>query len=238
LRQIVLDTETTGLEPSEGHRVIEIGCLELIDRRITGNTYHQYINPNRAIDAGALAVHGITQEFLIKQPNFKDISPQFLEFIQGTQLIIHNAPFDVGFLDHELRLIEKKHPKITDHCSVIDTLAMARQLHPGQRNSLDALCKRYNVTNSHRKLHGALIDAGLLALVYLAMTGGQASLFSDDLPVYTDITAAPPVFTITTSPAALPIIHANADELNAHQTRLGAIEKVAKNGCIWNKDNL
>lgn len=238
MRQIVLDTETTGLEPSEGHRVIEIGCLELIDRRITGSTYHQYINPNRTIDKGALAVHGITEDFLVKQPVFKEIAPQFLEFVQDAQLIIHNAPFDVGFLNHELQLINKKHPKLTEHCTIIDTLAMARQLHPGQRNSLDALCKRYNVTNSHRKLHGALIDAELLALVYLAMTGGQASLFSDDhLTVYTDITVASPITTTTiTLQDTLPIIKANSEELSAHQARLEAIEKKAKDGSIWNKE--
>ena len=156
MRQIVLDTETTGLEPADGHRIIEIGCVELLERRLTGNTYHQYIQPDRQIDAGAIEVHGITNESLADKPRFADIVDEFLDFVRGAELIIHNAPFDVGFLDHEFRLLETSPGKVTDHCTVLDTLALARRLHPGQRNNLDALCRRYEIDNSQRDLHGAL----------------------------------------------------------------------------------
>ncbi|MGB5716746.1 MAG: DNA polymerase III subunit epsilon, partial [Gammaproteobacteria bacterium] len=179
MRQIVLDTETTGLEPADGHRIIEIGCVELNDRRLTGNTYHQYIQPDREIDAGAIEVHGITNEKLADKPRFTDIAAEFLEFIDGAELVIHNAPFDVGFIDHEFRLLEDSPGGVNDHCMVLDTLALARRMHPGQRNSLDALCRRYEIDNSQRELHGALLDAEILADVYLAMTGGQVSLSLD-----------------------------------------------------------
>lgn len=178
-RQIVLDTETTGLAPEEGHRIIEIGCVEIINRRLTGNHYHHYLKPDRDIDAGAIEVHGITNEFLMDKPHFEDIAQSFLQFIQGAELIIHNAPFDVGFINRELHLMEKEHPLLETYCRVTDTLAMARKMHPGQKNSLDALCRRYAIDNSQRTLHGALLDAEILADVYLTMTGGQVALQLD-----------------------------------------------------------
>ncbi|MEM8843718.1 MAG: DNA polymerase III subunit epsilon [Pseudomonadota bacterium] len=176
MRQIVLDTETTGLDVADGHRVIEIGAVEIINRLVTDHYYHQYLNPEREIDAGAEEVHGISTEFLADKPKFIDVHEDFLEFVGDSELIIHNAPFDIGFLNHELNCIEHKVKDLRDICSVIDTLSDARKLHPGQRNSLDALCKRYEIDNSHRELHGALLDAQILADVYLAMTGGQVSL--------------------------------------------------------------
>ncbi|MEM9171988.1 MAG: DNA polymerase III subunit epsilon [Pseudomonadota bacterium] len=175
-RLIVLDTETTGLEPSGGHRIIEIGCVEIDCRRVTGNTWHQFLNPERDIDAGATAVHGIRRADLVNEPKFADVADAFLQFIAGAELVIHNAPFDVGFLEHELGLMRHKRRRLTDLCKVTDSLDLARQKHPGQRNSLDALCKRYQVDNSARDLHGALLDARLLADVYLLMTGGQRAL--------------------------------------------------------------
>ncbi|AHE66671.1 DNA polymerase III subunit epsilon [Legionella oakridgensis] len=180
MRQIVLDTETTGIGPELGHRIIEIGCVELLDRKLTGNHFHRYLNPQREVEEGAFRVHGISTEFLQDKPLFQDIVSEFIQFIEGSELIIHNAPFDVGFLNAELFQI--KWPKsIEDHCRILDTLVLAREKHPGQRNSLDALCKRYEIDNSNRQLHGALLDAEILAWVYLAMTGGQASLFDGDL---------------------------------------------------------
>ena len=176
MRQVVLDTETTGLEPSQGHRIIEIGCVELENRRLTGRHYHQYINPEREIDAGAIEVHGITNEFLADKPSFASIVDEFMDFVDGAELVIHNAPFDVGFINHELRLNGDRYQKIEQYCGIIDTLVMARNKHPGQRNNLDALCKRYEVDNSQRDLHGALLDAEILADVYLVMTGGQTAL--------------------------------------------------------------
>lgn len=176
MRQIVLDTETTGLNPREGHRIIEIGCVELVDRKLTGNTFHVYINPNRQIEQEAIEVHGITNEFLVDKPVFKNIVNDFREFIAGAELIIHNAPFDVGFMDSEFGLVDCKLLKTEAICSVLDTLVMARRMRPGQKNNLDALCKFYNVDNSRRTYHGALLDAEILAEVYLYMTGGQTSL--------------------------------------------------------------
>ncbi len=176
IRQIILDTETTGLDPKEGHKIIEIGCLELLNRQITGSTYHCYINPQRLVEAAAQAVHGITDEFLQDKPVFSSISEEFIAYVKDAELIIHNAPFDLAFLDHELKACGKKF-KMTDICTVIDTLAVARRKHPGQQNSLDALCRRYHVDNTARNLHGALVDANLLAQVYLFMSGGQGQLF-------------------------------------------------------------
>lgn len=178
MRQIILDTETTGIGPEQGHRVIEIGCVELIERKLTGRHYHVYLNPERDVDEGAFRVHGISTDFLHDKPLFRNVAEEFLEFIRGAELIIHNAPFDVGFLNAELKHIKAKN-KLENYCSILDTLVLAREKHPGQRNSLDALCKRYNIDNSNRQLHGALLDAEILALVYLAMTGGQAALFSE-----------------------------------------------------------
>ena len=177
MRQIVLDTETTGLDPLSGHRIIEIGCVELRNRRLTGNNLHLYINPERDIDEGALEVHGITREFLADKPTFEQIAEEFMTFVDGAELVIHNAPFDVSFLEYELRKIAGAPRNITEICSVRDSLALARKKHPGQKNNLDALCRRYEVDNSQRQLHGALLDAEILADVYLLMTGGQTSLF-------------------------------------------------------------
>lgn len=232
MRQIVLDTETTGLEPSEGHRIIEIGAVEMVDRRLTGNRFHQYIHPEREIDAGALEVHGITEEFLADKPRFGEIIQDFVDFIRGAELIIHNAPFDVGFIDHELRLAGESWGRVSDYCSVIDSLVTARQLHPGQKNSLDALCRRYDIDNSHRELHGALLDAEILANVYVAMTGGQVSL---SLAGQTSGDANA-VYEIRRLPAERPplkVYRAAAAELSAHAERLEAIEKGSGGNCLW-----
>jgi DNA polymerase-3 subunit epsilon len=179
MRQIVLDTETTGLEVSQGHRIIEIGCIELQDRRVTGNHWHHYFNPEREIDAGAYEVHGISNEFLQDKPHFVDLADDFHDYVKGAELVIHNAAFDVGFLNHELNLLQASHEPLGEICAILDTLLLARQKHPGQKNNLDALCKRYDIDNSQRSLHGALLDARILADVYLAMTGGQTSLGLD-----------------------------------------------------------
>lgn len=215
MRQIVLDTETTGLSPETGHRVIEIGCVELIDRKLTGNHFHFYLNPQRLVDAGAFRVHGISDEFLKDKPFFKDVVASFVEFIQGSELIIHNAPFDVGFLNSELSLV-KWPKKLLHYVSVCDTLVMAREKHPGQRNSLDVLCKRYDIDNSNRELHGALLDAQILASVYLAMTGGQGSLFDNDAPVVQQAAMeknSAPLSLSNTSPVYL----ATAEENQQHE---------------------
>jgi DNA polymerase-3 subunit epsilon len=187
MRQIVLDTETTGLETSQDHRIIEIGCVELIDRRITENYWHHYINPDREIDAGAFEVHGISNESLQDKPRFGELAEDFIDYINGAELVIHNAPFDVGFLDHELSKLDEDCRSINKYCSVLDTLVMARQKHPGQKNNLDALCKRYEIDNSQRSLHGALLDARILADVYLVMTGGQTALSLDDSETSADV---------------------------------------------------
>lgn len=176
MRQIILDTETTGLEPTQGHRIIEIGCVEMVDRKLTGNHFHVYLNPDREVDEGAIEVHGITNEFLLDKPRFKDVVEDFIEYVKDSELVIHNAPFDIGFLNHEFGLLGGKKRKMEDYCRVLDTLVLARQIHPGQKNSLDALCKRYFIDNSHRELHGALLDSEILADVYLGMTGGQTDL--------------------------------------------------------------
>jgi DNA polymerase III subunit epsilon len=176
MRQIILDTETTGLEPTQGHKIIEIGCVEMIDRKLTGNHFHVYLNPKREIDEGAIEVHGITNEFLADKPLFQDVIDDFLEYVKGAELVIHNAPFDIGFLDWEIKMLDRKLGKMSDYCSILDTLVLARQMHPGQKNNLDALCKRYFIDNSHRDLHGALLDSEILADVYLGMTGGQTDL--------------------------------------------------------------
>ncbi|WP_127477416.1 DNA polymerase III subunit epsilon [Sulfurivermis fontis] len=232
MRQIVLDTETTGLEPADGHRIIEIGCVELINRRLTGNTYHQYLQPDREIDAGAIEVHGITNEMLADKPRFADVARDFLDFVSGAELIIHNAPFDVGFINHELKLLGDEWGRIDAFCSVLDTLAMARQLHPGQKNNLDALCKRYGIDNTHRELHGALLDAEILADVYLAMTGGQATL-SLGGSGNTGTTAAPEAIQRLAGRPALRVVRASDEELAAHEQRLQAIDKASGGRCLW-----
>lgn len=231
-RQIVLDTETTGLEPEQGHRIIEIGCVELINRRQTRNNLHLYLNPDREIDAGAIAVHGISNEFLQDKPRFPEVAEEFLAFVRGADLIIHNAPFDVGFLNHELKLAERDE-RIGAIAQVTDTLVMAREMHPGQRNSLDALCKRYDVENSHRQLHGALLDSEILADVYLLMTGGQKDLgFFADQDDGSDGDSGDVAKNVNARAlqgfaANLIVQRANAEELDAHSARLQAIEKTA-----------
>jgi DNA polymerase-3 subunit epsilon len=240
LRQIILDTETTGLEPSEGHRIIEVGCVELINRRPSNNRYQQYINPGREIDPGAMEVHGITNEMLKDKPKFSDIAKDLLEFIQGAELIIHNAPFDIGFLNNELALMAKGKtaPRIGDSCTVVDTLKLARSMHPGQKNDLNSLCRRYNVDNAHRTLHGALLDAEILADVYLAMTGGQTVMFeSAHSPMNaTTATVAPSdVRRFDTNRPALPVIPATAEELAAHQKWLEELDKKSGGKCVWKK---
>jgi len=216
-RQIVLDTETTGLSPAQGHRMIEIGCLEMVNRRLTGNSFHYYINPERDIDRGAERVHGITQEFLKDKPVFSAIADELMEFIRGAELVIHNAPFDVGFLNHEFKLLNKKSKPITAHCEVLDTLAIARKKHPGQKNSLDALCRRYGVDNTNRDLHGALLDSELLAQVYLLMTGGQTQLFQAEQTIAGDKTMADTVRRLAGDRKPLRIVKASVEELNVHQ---------------------
>lgn len=233
-RLVILDTETTGLNPQEGHRIIEIGCVELINRRSTGNRFHIYINPNRTIDAGAIAVHGITNEFLEDKPYFEQIVDDFIAFIDGAELIIHNAPFDVGFINYELSRSKKWAKKvITNYCTVFDTLSYARKKHPGQRNSLDALCKRYGVDNSHRELHGAILDAEILADVYLLMTGGQFSLL-DEVEANKEQVANNKPKVLPADRPKLKVIACDEQELLAHQQRLDAITK-ASGLCLWNK---
>jgi DNA polymerase-3 subunit epsilon len=231
-RIVVLDTETTGLNPQEGHRVIEIGCVELIKRRLTGKRFHVYINPDRIIDEGAIAVHGITNQFLDDKPHFEQVVEDFIAFIKGAELVIHNAPFDVGFINHEFSRLKNIAGTVTDLCEVFDTLAYARIKHPGQRNSLDALCKRYGIDNSHRDLHGALLDAEILADVFLLMTGGQSSLLDEGLSGLDGSAISKEVKRVSADRPALTIIRCNDDELIAHQQRLEAIEK-ASGACIW-----
>ena len=234
MRQIVLDTETTGLSTAQGHRIIEIGCIEMIDRRLTGREYHRFINPERAIDEGAERVHGISLADLEGQPLFADIAEEFLEFIHDSELVIHNAEFDIGFLEYELQLMKHAKPAITDHASVLDTLGLARKMHPGQRNSLDALCKRYEVDASRRDVHGALIDSELLARVYLAMTGGQAALSLE--AEKTGAVSAGDHGGSRQRPAGLqlPIVRAEGDELRAHEALLDKMQEAGD--CVYRDD--
>jgi DNA polymerase-3 subunit epsilon len=234
MRQIVLDTETTGLETSQDHRIIEIGCVELVNRKLTGNHYHQYINPQRKVDEGAMQVHGITDEFLEDKPLFANIVDEFLAFVGDSELVIHNAPFDIGFIDHELSKLPK-HPKsIAKLCPVVDTLALARNKHPGQRNNLDALCKRYMVDNSQRDLHGALLDSEILADVYLIMTGGQVNLNINDQSNADDgaVSASSGIRRLPADRSALKVIKASDAELASHHKKLETI-KSASGHCIW-----
>jgi len=234
MRQIVLDTETTGLEPQGGHRIIEIGCVELVNRRLTGNNFHQYLQPDRQIDAGAIEVHGITDEFLADKPRFQDVVDDFVGYIRGAELVIHNAPFDVGFLNHEFRLCDYG-AQVSELCRVLDTLAMARKMHPGQKNNLDALCRRYEIDNSRRDLHGALLDAEILADVYLAMTGGQVTLSLGgnlETPGGGSVQPDKPRPLAANRPP-LRVIRADCEELAAHQLRLQAIAKVAGAQSVW-----
>lgn len=231
MRQIILDTETTGLNARTGDRIIEIGCVELVNRRLTGNNLHFYVNPERDSDPGALAVHGLTTEFLSDKPKFAEIANEILDFVADADIIIHNAPFDIGFLDAELALLGK--PSFRDHCGeIIDTLVQAKQIFPGKRNSLDALCERFGISNAHRTLHGALLDSELLAEVYLAMTRGQESLVIDMLgeTVATGDVAAPRVQIET---LALPVIAATDEEVAAHDAVLDGLDKAVKGTSVW-----
>ncbi len=236
-RQIVLDTETTGLSPSQGHRIIEIGCIEIIDRVVTDNTFHCYINPEREIDAGAENVHGLTTDFLADKPIFAKIAQNFVDYIQDAELIIHNAPFDLGFLNHELTLWKKTIQTIEMNFSIIDTLIMARKKHPGQKNNLDALCRRYFIDNTERELHGALLDAQLLARVYIAMTGGQGSLFSkienNIMPEEEMKSGIGPIKIDKQIP--LKVIQASNEELVAHNDYLKMLAKLSEQTCRWNE---
>jgi DNA polymerase-3 subunit epsilon len=228
LRQIILDTETTGLDPQGGHRIIEIGCVEVINRRLTGTTFHRYINPERPIDRGAEEVHGLTLEFLKDKPKFIEIIDEFLAFVEGAELVIHNAPFDVGFLNAEFKLLKRRLKNLEEYCSVTDTLAMARKMHPGQRNSLDALCKRYGIDNAGRDLHGGLLDANLLALTYLAMTSGQDNLFVTDNKENhneskNNVSEQPKINVAKNY--KLRVLKATNEELVAHEERMAKIAK-------------
>ncbi|KAF1717487.1 DNA polymerase III subunit epsilon [Pseudoxanthomonas yeongjuensis] len=231
MRQIILDTETTGLEWKKGNRVVEIGCVELLERRPTGNTYHQYINPQREFEQGAAEVTGLSLEFLADKPLFADIADDFLAFIDGAELIIHNATFDIGFLDYELSLLGERYGRMRDRVQVEDSLLMARQRFPGQRNSLDALCKRLGVDNAHRQLHGALLDAQLLCEVYLYMTAGQGEIgFGGDES--SQQTAVMPAFSIPAQ-GARPRVLVSPAELAAHESRLAVLRKKSGDKCLW-----
>lgn len=230
-RQVVLDTETTGLSPSEGHRIIEIGCIELVNRRLTGREYHQFVNPEREIDEGAERVHGLSRAELEGQPRFADIVEEFLDFIRDSELVIHNAEFDVGFLDYELERMQHAQPAVRHHASVLDTLSLARRMHPGQRNSLDALCKRYEVDASRRDVHGALIDAELLARVYLAMTGGQVTLSLESEATRAGAVADIAVARRRRDDLTLVVTRASAEEAAAHEAWLDRLEEGGR--CVW-----
>ncbi|MEQ8408051.1 MAG: DNA polymerase III subunit epsilon [Gammaproteobacteria bacterium] len=232
MRQIVLDTETTGLDPQQGHRVIEIGCVEIENRKLTGNHYHCYLNPDRDIDEAAVEVHGITSQFLADKPRFKKVEQEFLDFVKGAELVIHNAPFDIGFLNAELKRVNSKVESMGAICSVLDTLQLAREKHPGQRNNLDALCKRYGIDNTQRDLHGALLDAEILADVYLTMTSGQSSLSLREEPSH-DSGANQQIREIDPNRPPLAIRTATAEELKLHEQRLAAIDSSSENGCLW-----
>jgi len=233
-RQIVLDTETTGLEHRQGHRIIEIGCVELINRRLTGNNFHVYLNPQREIDQGAIEVHGISNEFLADKPLFNDVYQNMLEYLSGAELIIHNAKFDVGFLDAELDRVEAQTPVIESICGVHDTLLQARKMFPGQRNDLDSLCRRYEINNSHRELHGALLDAEILADVYLAMTGGQTMLSLDQQSNSTDVGGIAQQ-SVDFSTLSLPIVAPNAQEQQNHVDLLARLDEKVDGQCVWSK---
>ena len=229
IRQIVLDTETTGLDPKQGHKIIEIGCVEMINRRFTGNNYHQYLQPDREIDEGAQAVHGISNEFLADKPRFSDIVKDFIEYVDGAELIIHNAPFDIGFLDHELKQAGAEYGCVNNYCSVIDTLVMARKMRPGKKNNLDILCKHYEVNNAHRELHGALLDSELLAEVYLHMTGGQSDLSLESVEEAISASGGQLSKILAADRKPLRIIRASEAELQEHRAM---IEKMGE-ASLW-----
>ncbi len=223
LRQIILDTETTGLDPSEGHRILEIGCVEMIDRQITGETFHEYCNPDRKIDREAQEVHGLSNSFLAQKPKFAEIAPKFLDFVRDAEVIIHNAPFDVGFIDHELNLLGNDQPKLADVCAITDSLTLARKIYPGVRNSLDALCRRLEVDNSNRTLHGALLDSQILAEVYLAMTGGQKTLDLGSSTKGNASISVEPIQHLSADRPKLSVLRATAEETQQHDAFLAQI---------------
>lgn len=231
-RQIVLDTETTGIDPKQGHRIIEIGCVELVNRRLTGNNFHVYINPQRGIEDEAIDVHGITTEFLQDKPLYHQVAKEFFDYIHGGELIIHNAPFDVGFMDHEFALLNQGFPKTADICKVVDTLTMARQMHPGQKNNLDALCRRYDIDNSKRTLHGALLDSEILADVYLAMTGGQKKLNLARGDEQSNQGKTGGIRRLPENRPALNVLKASEQELQEHEQRLDLVDKEG-GACLW-----
>ena len=240
MRQIVLDTETTGIDTRLGNRILEIGCVEVIDRRVTGNRYHQYINPDRESEEGALEVHGITTAFLADKPFFADIVEDFLNFIRGAELVIHNAPFDIGFLNHELNLLNQQNNHMENICTVLDTLVLARKMHPGQKNNLDALCKRYDIDNSQRDLHGALLDAEILAETYLAMTGGQTILSLDgnkntNGSSNNESEVNKPRM-VSGEIGTLRVIRASNEEVLLHESRLDKIQEISDGSCVWLKN--
>ena len=231
MRQIILDTETTGLDPQEGHRIIEIGCIELNNRRLTDNRFHVYLNPEREIDENALEVHGLNEEFLRDKPLFRDIVDDFMNFIKETEVIIHNAPFDVGFINHELNLLGDSYEPMEHYCRIEDSLVIARKKHPRQRNSLDALCKRYDIDNSRRELHGALLDAEILADVYLSMTGGQLSIELDDEEDREQMDSVVPLKLEHRPP--LVVVRCGEKEHSAHESRLDEIDQASGGDCVW-----
>jgi len=234
MRQIVLDTETTGLEPALGHRIIEIGCVELLNRRPTGRTFHRYLNPERAIDEGAMAVHGIKRADLDDKPKFREIAEEFILFIADAELVIHNAAFDTAFVDAELARLAGEVRVVASMCRVLDTLALARSMHPGQRNNLDALCKRYSVDNSRRDLHGALLDAQILADVYLAMTGGQGALaLSETAASARAANGGQAVRTLVRTGISLRVVTATEEEMRTHESMLTIIAKASGGRCLW-----
>lgn len=235
MRQIVLDTETTGLDPAQGHRVVEIGCVEMIDRRLTGRRFHRYLNPGRPVDEGAIEVHGLTDAFLADKPAFAQVADEFLGFVRDSELVIHNAPFDLAFLDAELALLGPERGRMADYCTHTDTLALARARHPGQRNSLDALCKRYFVDNSQRELHGALLDAEILADVYLNMTGGQTALeLGGETQAHSQGGEQEArIARLAPGRPRLRVIAASDEELALHRQRLEEIAKTSGGKCLW-----
>ncbi len=233
MRQVVLDTETTGLDPEQGHRIIEIGCVEIQNRRLTGNHFQCYLNPDREIDEAAIEVHGITTEFLADKPRFEQMETEFIEFVSGAELVIHNAPFDVGFINSELGKTGSALSKIEEICSVQDSLLLARAKHPGQRNNLDALCKRYDVDNTQRQLHGALLDAEILADVYLLMTSGQSSLSLKQEQSAQQKSRAGTRKLDESVRQSLRVVQANSEELEEHRKRLQEIDEKADRGCLW-----
>lgn len=232
MRQVVLDTETTGLDPAQGHRVIEIGCVEIINRKLTNKHFHCYLNPDREIDAAAIEVHGITSAFLADKPRFYQLEQEFLDFVRGAELIIHNAPFDIGFLDAELARSDAGNQPMASHCGILDSLLLAREKHPGQRNNLDALCKRYGIDNTQRTLHGALLDAEILADLYLVMTSGQRDLLLGEEKSDDERTRRASRRGQIVRPS-LRVVSASAEELSAHEQRLQEIDEVSPDGSLW-----